>query len=144
MVTDGVAPFGFSWDSNSVANGSQTLTLVALDAAGNSTRSAGVTINVANAVLADTAPPTVAITNPMAGTKVAGNVNIRVSASDNAGLSGITQTLWIDGKKVATATGGSLSFNWNTKKAAAGGHTIQAVAADSAGNQATATVSVTR
>jgi hypothetical protein len=49
VATDTTAPFGFSWDSAGVANGSATLTVVAYDAAGNAGASPSVTVNVANA-----------------------------------------------------------------------------------------------
>jgi glucose/arabinose dehydrogenase len=45
---DTAAPYGFSWDTRSVANGAHTLTARARDAAGNTTLSAPVTVNVAN------------------------------------------------------------------------------------------------
>ncbi len=48
VANDTLAPFQFSWDSTTVANGSVTLTAVAHDAAGNSTVSAGVALNVSN------------------------------------------------------------------------------------------------
>jgi len=50
VATDTSAPFGFSWDSAGVANGSAILTVVAYDAAGNAGVSPSVTVNVANAV----------------------------------------------------------------------------------------------
>jgi thermitase len=52
VATDTTAPFGFSWDSAGVANGSATLTVVAYDAAGNAGASPSVVVNVANAVKA--------------------------------------------------------------------------------------------
>lgn len=50
VATDTSAPFGFSWDSAGVANGTATLTVVAYDAAGNAGASPSVAVNVANAV----------------------------------------------------------------------------------------------
>ena len=40
---DAAAPYGVSWDSTTVANGSHTLAARAVDAAGNATTSAAVT-----------------------------------------------------------------------------------------------------
>jgi hypothetical protein len=51
-------------------------------------------------------------------------------------------TLAIDGVTKATGTGGSLGYNWNTKKGSAGAHTITVTARDAAGNASTASVSV--
>jgi thermitase len=56
------------------------------------------------------------------------------SASDNLGAAGITQTLSIDGKTVASAIGASLSFTWNTRKATVGSHVLMLSASDKAGN----------
>ena len=47
-VEDTTAPYVLAWDSRGVANGAHTLTARARDAAGNSTLSAAVTVNVAN------------------------------------------------------------------------------------------------
>lgn len=146
VAIDNAAPFSFSWDSKSVQNGLASLTAVAFDAAGNTGTSATTVVNVANAtalVGSDMTPPVVTILNPVAG-RVSGNVSVSVSATDNAGLAGITQLLYIDGVQVAKTTGGSLAYSWNTRKAVAGTHTIQAVASDGAGNKSSTSVQVTR
>jgi thermitase len=144
VATDSVAPFALSWDSTRVANGMSNLVATAFDAAGNSGTSAIVAVNVANVVIADTTPPSVTISNPTNGAKVNGNVSVSVAASDNSGAAGITQTLMINGKTVATATGGTLSYNWNTRKLATGTYSVQAVARDAAGNVTTQAVQVTK
>jgi hypothetical protein len=145
VATDTAAPFGFSWDSTGVTNGMANLVAVAYDAAGNRGQSTTVAVNVANAVVsavADKTAPVVQFNNPVAGA-VAGNVSVNVSASDNSGPAGISQLLYIDGKLSAKGSGGTLSYNWNTRKVAAGSHSIQAVSTDSAGNSATASINVT-
>ena len=142
VATDTVAPFQFSWDTSKVANGMASLVAVAYDAAGNSKTSTTVSVNVANNVVADTTPPAVVIVNPGNGSKVSGMVSVGVSGSDNAGSAALQQTLYIDGKLVASGTGASLSYNWNTRKAVSGIHTLQAVAQDGAGNKTTASIQV--
>ncbi len=142
VATDTASPFQFSWDTSKVANGMANLVAVAYDAAGNSKASTTVSVNVANNVVADTTPPVVAIVNPGNGSRVSGVVAVGVSASDNAGSSALRQTLYLDGKLVASGTGASLSYNWNTRKASAGTHTLQAVAQDAAGNQSTTSIQV--
>jgi thermitase len=147
VATDSVAPFGFSWDSSTVANGMNNLVAYAFDAAGNSAGSTVVAVNVSNAdksLPADTTAPTVSITNPAPGAKVSGTLNIASSASDNSGAAGIQQTLSINGKQVASGSGATLSYSWNTRKAATGSHTIQIVAQDAAGNKTTTSVSVSK
>jgi hypothetical protein len=54
--SDPTSPYGFTWDTTTVLNGSHTLTAVARDQAGNTTSSAPVTVVVDNA--GDTTPPT--------------------------------------------------------------------------------------
>jgi hypothetical protein len=145
VATDTAAPYSFSWDSTGVANGMASVVAVAYDAAGNAGQSAAVAINVANSVTTvskDTTPPAVAIGNPVAGT-VSGNVSVSVNASDNAGAAGITTVIAIDGQTKAQGTGGTLGYNWNTRKVAAGQHTITATARDTAGNTSSTSVTVT-
>jgi len=146
MAIDTSSPFGFSWDSTGVANGMATLVAVAYDAAGNATASAPIAVNVANGIVApvpDTTAPSLRIVNPVAGS-VAGTVSVSLSASDNNGAAGISQKLYIDGALKASATGSSLAYSWNTRKVAAGSHTIQAVARDAAGNTSSISVVVVR
>jgi subtilisin family serine protease len=145
VATDTGAPFSFSWDSTGVANGKASLSAVAYDAAGNAGSAPAVSVNVSNVtttVANDTTPPVVSINNPVGGT-VTGNVSVSVSAADNAGASGIKMTLMIDGVTKATGSGGSLGYNWNTKKGSSGAHTLTVTARDAAGNTSTASVSVT-
>jgi hypothetical protein len=122
------------------------LVAVAYDAAGNVGKSATVAVNVANTVTTvakDTTPPTVAISNPVAGT-VSGNVTVSINAADNAGAAGITTVLVIDGQTKAQGTGATLGYNWNTRKIAAGQHTLTATARDAAGNTSSTSVVVTK
>jgi hypothetical protein len=96
------------------------LVAVAYDAAGNAGSSATVAVNVANAtapVVKDTVAPTVTINNPVNGGSVSGPTAVSISASDNAGAAGISLSLSIDGQPAASGKGGSLSYNWNAKKA---------------------------
>jgi len=154
FATDTASPFQFSWDTAALANGAANLVAVAYDAAGNNKASANVSVTVANNVVVnppppppvavDTTPPVVAVVNPTNGKKVSGKVRVSTSASDNAGASGIKQTLYIDGKVVASGSGSTLSFEWNTRKVSSGAHTIQAVARDAAGNTTSASVQVSK
>lgn len=145
VATDTSAPYTFSWDSTGTANGMANVVAVAYDAAGNAGTSATVAVNVANQVTTlakDTTPPTVVISNPVAGT-VTGNVAVSINASDDSGAAGITTVLSIDGQTKAQGTGGVLGYNWNTRKAGAGQHTLTATSRDAAGNTRTTSVVVT-
>ena len=86
----------------------------------------------------------VAFTNLVNGSRVSGSTQITTSASDNAGTAGLKQKLYIDGALVASTTGGSLSYTWNTRKAASGTHSVRAEASDAAGNASSVTVSVSK
>jgi hypothetical protein len=150
VASDSSAPYQFSWDTSTLANGTASVSAVAVDAAGNSGTSATVSVTVANTTVTpppaptDTTAPTVQLLNPASGSKVSGIVAVRASASDDSGTAGLKQQLYIDGKLVASATGGSLSYNWNTRKVKVGSHTLQAVATDAAGNKNAVSVTVSR
>ncbi|MEP6610055.1 MAG: Ig-like domain repeat protein [Burkholderiaceae bacterium] len=92
------------------------------------------------ASVTDTSPPVVTITNPASGSTVRAVVTVSVTATDNVAVAGMT--LYVDGAVVATSNTAAISYKWNTNKAAAGTHAISAVAKDTSGNQATATIQV--
>lgn len=145
VATDTVSPFGFSWDSKTVANGSASLSVVAYDAAGNAGSSAAVTVNVANNVVVDTTAPVVAILSPVNGAVIpAAKVTVSASASDDSGAANVTQTLYINNKRAASATGGSLSYVWNAARIKAGSYTLRVDAVDKAGNKGSTSVTVRR
>lgn len=145
LASDTSAPFSFSWDTTKLANGTASLQARAFDAAGNAATSSSVAVTVSNVVHADTMPPTVTLTNPRDGSRVSGTVKVSASASDNNGVTGLTMSLFINGSQVATSTGtGAVSYNWNTRKIAAGTYSIRVVARDAAGNSSTQSVAVQR
>jgi hypothetical protein len=145
VATDTVAPFAFSWDSATVANGSASLSVVAYDAAGNAGASATVGVNVANNVVVDTTAPVVSILSPTQGAVIpAAKVTVSAAATDDSGAAQLTQTLYINGKRVASATGGSLSYVWNATKIKAGSYTLRVDAVDTAGNKGSSSVTVRR
>jgi len=137
---DTVEPYHFTWDSTQKADGSVTLTAYAYDAANNQGNSGSHPVLVENIAdnpgPTDTTPPTVSFGGNLAGTVVSGTVKITVHAADNQQLSLII--LSIDGKLVASTNISPLSYSWNTRKVAAGSHTLKAVATDGAGNTAEA------
>jgi thermitase len=143
VATGNTAPFLFSWNSATAADGPATLTAAAYDAAGNSAVSPGVTVTIANNGPKDTTAPVLAITSPASFASLSGSATILTSVSDDRGAAGITQLLYIDGALKSTATGKPLSYKWNTRPAAAGLHTIVVTATDGAGNKTTKQVQVT-
>jgi subtilisin family serine protease len=137
--TDTTAPYAFSWDSTTVANGSATLVARAYDSAGNQGTSPSVAVQVANGT-GDTVAPTVTISNPADGATVSGAVSLAASATDNVGVAMVS--LYVDGKLLCSSAP-AVACTWNARKASAGTHTVSATAKDAAGNSGTASVKVT-
>ena len=139
--TDFDAPYGFMWDSASVADGAATLTAKAYDAKGNSA-SASVSVTAKNGPV-DSIAPVAAISSPANGSVLSGSkATVKASATDNVGV--VSLSLSIDGKVVARSSSGSISYSWNLRKVAKGAHAISVEALDAAGNSGKASVSVTR
>lgn len=126
--TDGTAPYQFSWDSRGTADGSVVLSASAVDAAGNEGVSKNVGVTVKNQVTIDQLAPTVTISKPVDGSKVSGTVSIGVTARDDVSITKLQ--LYIDGRLASSSSAGALSYSWNTRKAGAGAHKIEAVATD--------------
>ena len=135
------APYQFTVDTLGFADGSLTLSAKAWDKAGNEGVSKSVTVTVDNIPdPVDSQPPVVKITSPADGATLTKKVTITVSATDNVKVTGIK--CYIDGVLKASTTAASLQYVWNTSSAAAGVHTITAVASDAAGNEGVASIGV--
>lgn len=81
---------------------------------------------------ADLAAPIALIDSPTNGTRVLDRLTINASASDDVAV--VRLELYIDGSLKVSASGATLTMNWNTRRIALGAHTIQSVAYDAAGN----------
>ena len=136
------APFTTIWNSGTVPNGTHTLTVTAKDGKGNSS-SSSIQVSVNNVAVGDITAPTVNISSPTNGAAYDANttLSINASASDNVGVSSLN--ISIDGIVVASSSGSSSSFTWNTSTAGSGIHNISSTAKDAAGNQTIKTVTVT-
>lgn len=150
VATDITAPYAFSWDSASVADGSVTLTARAYDAAGNFASKA-VAVTVANSVqstepersAADTVAPQAKLSNPTEGAILsATKVTVSGSATDDVGV--VELRLYVDGKLETKVAGSKLAYGLNTRKLSTGTHSIALEAVDAAGNSGKVTVSVRR
>ncbi len=139
VSTDIASPFVFNWNTASYSNGSHTVTAKAFDAAGNNT-SASITVTVSN-VTPDTIPPTVSITAPANGATVSGSVNVTANASDAIGVARVQ--FIVDGVVKSTDSASPFSYGWNTATETNGSHTLSAKAFDAAGNNTSASVTVT-
>jgi hypothetical protein len=144
FLLDGVAlgaedtqsPWSFSWNTTTTSNGNHTLKAVAKDAAGNSTTSADVIVQVNN--IQDTEAPTVGISSP-AGGNVSGIITITAAANDNVGVTGVQFLL--DGVNLnGEDTQAPYSISWNSGTVINGPHTLSARAKDAAGNSRTSAI----
>jgi hypothetical protein len=140
FVTDTASPYSFAWDTSTLPNGTHTLHAVATDAANNSAGTAPISVTVSNAP-PDTTPPTVSIGAPAAGATVSGTTTVSASATDNVGVAKVE--FYVDGALYVTDTTAPYSFAWNSTQSGDGSHTLQVVAADAAGNLASAARTVT-
>jgi len=88
----------------------------------------------------DTTAPVITSLSLTDGTKVAPTQKISASATDNQKIAKLSLT--IDGQEVATTTGSSISYTWNTRKIAAGSHSVTVRTWDAAGNMTSKSVTV--
>ncbi|MDY7227760.1 Ig-like domain-containing protein [Hyalangium rubrum] len=139
---DTSAPYSYSLNTRSLANGAQVLTAKAYDAAGNVASSQAVTVTFDN----DLTPPVTTLTAPSAGAALTGGVQMAATASDDRGT--VTKVEFFVGNTlVGTDTTAPYSVNWNTSSYPVGTYTLKSRAWDPAGNTAfssTFTVTVTR
>jgi hypothetical protein len=84
------------------------------------------------APVTDTTAPTTSIVNPLESATVTGTQPISVTASDNVGVA--DGAIMIDGSIVASFSGQSATYNWNTTQSAVGSHKLQSKVQDAAGN----------
>lgn len=142
VSTTSSASFSLPWNASGASSGSHTLTVTATDTS-NNTGSASVAVNVPQPATKDTTPPTVQITTPVNGAFISTspNTNIAVSASDNVAVAQVS--IYIDGVQLYSGTKAPYSVQWNTRKVAAGTHTISATAWDTSGNSASTDIRVT-
>jgi hypothetical protein len=80
----------------------------------------------------DTTPPAIAITSPVNGVNVNGQVNVTVSCSDNVAVTRVE--LYVDGVLKASKTSAPFTTRWNSNQASHGTHTLVTKAYDAAGN----------
>lgn len=90
----------------------------------------------------DVNAPSVTISSPTTGTTVSATVTVQATVFDDVGVTSVE--FYRDGTKVATDASSPYSFAWDSKASANGGHILQALARDAAGNwSSSAMVSVT-
>ncbi|MDY7230834.1 Ig-like domain-containing protein [Hyalangium rubrum] len=132
---DPKAPYELNWNSANVADGTHVITARAIDSAGQTTTSSGISVVV------DNTAPGVSLSAPAEGAVLEGIVNLEALANDPHGVSRVE---FYDGDVLlASDDSAPYSLAWDTKSAANGSHTLKAKAFDSLGNASQAQVSVT-
>ncbi|WP_160295285.1 Ig-like domain-containing protein [Geobacter sp. OR-1] len=132
LFAGNAAPYNFTWDTRSVANGSYILTARASDNKGNIANSSTVTVTVANQVADTTAPTISAFTLPA----TAASLTVPVAgftATDNVAVTGfmITESAT---PPAAGAAGWSASAPASITFGSAGAKTVYAWVKDAGGN----------
>ena len=130
------APYSFTWDTTTVANGDHTLTATATDAYGNAA-SAQVGVTVSNPPPPpppDTTPPTVQIISPANGASLNSMVWVAARATDKVGIAHVD--LYMDQTLVGTCTNAAATYWISTATWGKGSHVLKALAYDLAGNTA--------
>lgn len=132
------APYAVDWNTVYAPNGSQTIVVVAYDAAGNY----GWNTSLVTVMNEDAVFPTTSFVTPQNGASVTSPVSVTFNAADNVGLQ-IAYIQVDNGSAVArwdfpTQTSFTASLNLSN-----GSHVISATAKDFVGNQTTASITVT-
>ena len=152
MQTASTSAVTIPWNTRSVADGSQALTVSVRDAAGK-TGSGSVTVTVRNGAASPppTSPPpptggglTVSVTQPTSGVTVSGTPNVIVFVS-GAGAGAKAYTLSVAGQTVATmqtASTSPVTIPWNTRSVADGSRVLTASVRDAAGKTGSGSVTV--
>ena len=132
------APYSVAWDTTKTSNGRHTLTALAFDTTGARGISSVVTVTVANA---NSPQSSISITSPASGAVVSGTINVAAATSGFNGVPSVQFTL----------DGAALGFGilrspyvapWDTMTTSNGSHILQAVAVDTAGNTASASLRI--
>lgn len=130
---DTSSPFSTTWNAASVSAGPHQITAVARDAAGNTSMSPSITVQVASTPPA----PVVSLVSPVNGSGVSGIVSLAATASDASGIAGVQFKL--DGSNIGTEdTTSPYSFSWDSRTVGNGLHVLTAVARNTSGVTTTA------
>ncbi len=89
----------------------------------------------------DDTPPTAGFVSPVEGAIVTGTVRVEVQASDDEGIREVAA--FADGNLLGVLTVKPYVWDWSTASFEPGSHTLTAVASDTSGNLAFASVNVT-
>ena len=126
----------YSWDTTQENDSIHTILCEATDPF-NNTGLKSISVTVENGGGADTTPPIVTITSPIANSTVSGIVTITMGATDANGIS--SYAIYIND----VLKSGINIYSWNTTQEIDGSYTIFCEAFDPSGNNGSDTISVT-
>lgn len=130
-----------NWSINSIilAEGSNSILVIAEDAAGNKS-SKKITVTYS---LSDTTPPAISITSPSGSGQYqtsVGTIDLAGTASDE---NGVTEVTWSNNQGGSDIASGTTAWSASSVSLAEGDNTITVTAVDDAGNTGNATIVVT-
>ena len=141
LGSDTTAPYSFTWNTAAAADGWHTLSAKAIDSSNNIGTSQAISVQVSNPTApVDSTPPTVTISAPYPGKKVAKHETITVQAFDNQKV--VRVEVYVNGKLRSSSSSGALTWIWSTSRESSGAHTLSAKAFDAAGNVSTDSMTV--
>jgi mono/diheme cytochrome c family protein len=135
------APYTTSISAGTLSVGPHVVMAIARDGSANTSPSAAVTFHVVP--LADTTPPSVSVTAPLAAAVISGSVMVAITATDDTGVVGVQ--LMVDGVNSGSEdTTAPYAIPLNTVGLSNAAHTLTVKARDAAGNtKVSAAVSIT-
>ncbi|WP_158675408.1 S8 family serine peptidase [Thiohalobacter thiocyanaticus] len=145
---DNAEPFSFSWDTTAAADGNTGLKVRVFDASGNSAQK-WIEVKVNNVQAAspepdadpepspeepvlDDTPPQMTFISPSEGNSVAGQVTVKVGATDNVQVR--KAVLFVNGVKLGEDTSAPYTFNWDTTQTGEGSASVKVRVFDTSGN----------
>jgi polysaccharide deacetylase/Big-like domain-containing protein/chitobiase/beta-hexosaminidase-like protein len=127
-------PYVYHWDTTLLADSVVSVAARATDLAGNVAITPSRLVTIANAP-ADTTPPVVAVTAPVAAAMVRGTIEIAAAATDDVAVHDVE--LFVDGVSIGSLDTAPYAVAWPSTSHADGTAVITARAIDHAGNAAT-------
>ena len=135
LGTTSTAPCTFPWDTRAETDGTHVVSVTATDGTGN-IGSATISVIISNAP--GRIPPVVNIVSPAEGSAISGNVSVEVNATDDVAIDHVE--FYVDGVSTDTSKRAPFTMRWNSRRAAAGTHSLQCKAYDTQGNVGTSPI----
>ncbi len=126
-----LAPYELTWDTRTHPDGARRLRAGVLDAAGNTTWSQEITVELTNNA-PDTTKPTVTILSPQPG-PLSGMITVLADATDDRGVTQVTFS--VDGAPFASLVEPPWQAEFDASAFSGGNHVLAVTALDAAGNE---------